>query len=105
MEWLVSGACWLTLQNPDSTCRTAAPITDGRDQVIGICAGRPDDPLWDAVSNRAAHAIDAARDQMKFDKEDVYHRRMDDPSKAVGTSHGGGQKVCLLDIFRQRSLT
>ena len=30
---------------------------------------------------------------MRFGKKDINHCRMDDPSKAVGTSFGGGQKV------------
>jgi hypothetical protein len=30
---------------------------------------------------------------MSFSSKDVLHRRCDDPSKAVGASYGGGQKV------------
>jgi hypothetical protein len=38
---------------------------------------------------------------MKFGKKDVNHRRMDDPSKAVGISFGGGQKVSnFLDLLQ-----
>ena len=36
---------------------------------------------------------------MRFDKKDVNHRRMDDPSKAVGASFGGGQKVSSVASF------
>ena len=75
--------------------RTATPITDGKSRVIGVCAGRPDDPLWDPLHKRVAKEVDTARDRMNFGPKDVNHRRMADPSKAVGNSFGGGQKVCL----------
>ena len=39
--------------------------------------------------------IDESRDKLSFSPTDVFHRRCDDPSKAVGVSFGGGQKVSL----------
>jgi hypothetical protein len=75
--------------------RTATPIIDGRSRVIGVCAGRPDDPSWDPLHKRVAREVDTARNQMNFGPKDVNHRRMADPSKAVGDSFGGGQKVCF----------
>jgi hypothetical protein len=74
--------------------RTPIPITDSKTRVIAVGAGRPaKDPTWDPMCNRATQAINGARDEMSFSLKDVLHRRCDDPSKAVGASFGGGQKV------------
>ena len=76
--------------------RTATPIIDSKSRVIGVCAGCPDDPSWDPLHKRVAKEVDAARDRMNFESKDVNHRRMANPSKAVGNSFGGGQKVCFV---------
>jgi hypothetical protein len=60
---------------------------------IGICAGRPDDPSCDALHKRVALEIDTIRSHMNFGTKDIYHRCMDNSSRAVGDSFGGGQKV------------
>ena len=76
----------------DGIPSTTIPIIDLKERVIGLCAGRPDDASWDALHVRVANKVDEARDQMQFSSKDVFHRRCDDPSKAVGDSFGGGQK-------------
>jgi hypothetical protein len=60
---------------------------------------QPDDSSWDTVAKGVPLAIDTMRDLMNFGTKDVNHRRMDDPSKAVGVSFGGGQKVSRLVFF------
>jgi hypothetical protein len=75
--------------------RAPTPITDSKMRVVAIAAGHPEDPTWDCTHKGAAQAIDEARDKMSFSPKDVLHRRCDDPSKAVGVSFGGGQKVSL----------
>jgi hypothetical protein len=62
-------------------------------RVIALAAGHPEDPTWGGVHERVAQSIDEARDKLSLSPKDVLHRRCDDPSKAVGASFGGGQKV------------
>jgi hypothetical protein len=45
-------------------------------------------------------AVDKARDRMHFSSKDVFHRRCDDPSKAVGDSFGGGQKASCFVMLK-----
>ena len=76
--------------------RTPIPITDSKMRVIAVAAGSPaQDPTWVGTHKGAAQVIDESRDKLSFSPKDVFHRRCDDPSKAVGASFGGGQKVSL----------
>jgi len=74
--------------------RIPTPIADFQMRVITVAAGQPiNDSTWDTTSKGAMQAINDAREDMLFLSKDVYHRRCDNPSKAVGASFGGGQKV------------
>jgi hypothetical protein len=76
--------------------RMPIPITDSKMRVIAVAAGSPaQDPTWVGTHKGAAQVIDESRGKLSFSPKDVFHRRCDDPSKAVGASFGGGQKVSL----------
>jgi hypothetical protein len=76
--------------------RTPIPITDSKMRVIAVAAGSPaQDPTWADTHKGAAQVIDESQDKLSFSPKDVFHRRCDDPSKAVRVSFGGGQKVSL----------
>ena len=76
--------------------RMPIPITDSKMRVITIAAGSPaQDPTWVGTHKGAAQVIDESRDKLSFSPKDVFHHRCDDPSKAIGASFGGGQKVSL----------
>ena len=78
------------------TVRVPIPITDSKMRVIAVAAGSPaQDPTWVSTHKGAARVIDESREKLSFSPKDVFHRRCDDPSKAVGASYGGGQEVSL----------
>jgi hypothetical protein len=72
---------------------TPAPILDGKQRVIGICAGHPDDTSWEKTKVDAAAAMKDARKNCRFPKGAKSHRRGLFPALAVGASFGGGQEV------------
>jgi hypothetical protein len=96
----VYGFVWCGYIALISIVRTPTPIVDSKMRVIAVAAGHPGDPTWDGTHKGAAQTIDKARGKLSFSPKDVLHRRCDDPSKAVGASFGGGQKVssCLLAV-------
>ena len=90
--------------------RTPYAILDDERRIIAVLAGRPfpkngvpDD--WDDVVARACAAIEAAREEMIFEKKDLEHRRGPHIGKAFGWSHGTGQEVCISDSLHHRGVT
>jgi hypothetical protein len=78
--------------------RTPYAILDDERRIIAVLAGRPypKDGVpdsWDDVVARACAAIEAAREEMHFDKGDLNHRRGPHIGKPCGWSHGHGQEV------------
>jgi hypothetical protein len=83
-------------------CRTPYAILDDERRIVAVLAGRPypKDGIpdsWDDVVARACAAIEAAREEMHFDEDDISHRRGPHIGKAFGWSHGHGQQVRMFE--------
>ncbi|KAH9857668.1 hypothetical protein C2E23DRAFT_805249 [Lenzites betulinus] len=72
---------------------TTQAILDGADRIVGVLAGRPEDPAWDGVVREANIAMHRARRRCRFRRPDVAHRRGSYPTLARGVSFGGGQRA------------
>jgi hypothetical protein len=94
---LVCATCSVSQFN-STFCRVPYAILDHEGRIIAVLAGRPYSKNgipdgWDGVVARACAAIEAAREEMHFDEDDVTHRRGPHIAKACGWSHGHGQQV------------
>ncbi|KAJ6527047.1 hypothetical protein B0H19DRAFT_970015 [Mycena capillaripes] len=71
-------------------------ILDIYGRIIAILLGRPEDPEWDEVVRKAAHAMNRARRagfaSGAFRAADAEHRHGRFPVLATGVSFGGGQQ-------------
>lgn len=78
------------------------PIVDVDECVIAVLGGKPRDPGWDGVSDRASQAMEEARQQCEransLKVEQRSHRRGEFLAGAIGASYGGGRKVRMAPL-------
>lgn len=68
-------------------------LVDRDDRVVGVLAGRPQDPSWDETTQEATRAMCEAYASCRFKKTNVKHRRGEFATLARGVSFGGGRTV------------
>jgi hypothetical protein len=85
-------------------CSTPTPIRDGKEHVIGICAGHPDDASWGNTKDDATAAMRDTRQSCRFPKGATSHRRGLFPALAVGASFRGGQEVSHAAVWHFLSI-
>ena len=74
-------------------------LTDNRNQVIVMLAGRPKDPSWDGVIADASFQLLAARQAYVERGEGIDHRRGRYETYSCGVSYGGGQRVSFMILL------
>ncbi|KAH9856696.1 hypothetical protein C2E23DRAFT_866065 [Lenzites betulinus] len=72
---------------------TTETLVDTHGRIIGVLAGRPNDPTWDGVVKEANRAMKEARAACSFRRADMAHRRGSYATLARGVSFGGGQRA------------
>ncbi|KAI9069928.1 hypothetical protein FKP32DRAFT_1558742, partial [Trametes sanguinea] len=68
-------------------------LLDMRRRVVGVLAGRPDDPSWSEVAAQASAALEAILPEHNTKRDHGDHRRGGFIALACGVSFGGGQKT------------
>ncbi|KAJ7934058.1 hypothetical protein B0H13DRAFT_1951670 [Mycena leptocephala] len=74
--------------------RLTIPITDSLGRIIAVLGGTPRDTEgWRAITDRAANLMEAKANRLSHSKEELHHRRAQEPYPSVsrGPSYGGGQ--------------
>jgi hypothetical protein len=72
--------------------RSPRSITDRTGARIAVLAGRPDDIDFRKACADAYNAIQIEGAQIKFEDDQLRHKRGDFPAVNIGVSHGGGTK-------------